>query len=108
MFTVNEVITNVIELLKLRLQLIFVLFLYTHSRIYLQHMKNRNLRVIILLAVISIIGIFIIQSFWFKKAFDLKEKQFNLNVTVALQNTAEALLTYQHLSIPLECMVYQV
>lgn len=71
-------------------------------------MKNRNLRLIILLAAISIIGIFIIQSFWFKKAFDLKEKQFNHNVTSALQNTAEALLNYQHLPIPLESMVYQV
>ena len=71
-------------------------------------MKNKNLRIIVLLAAISIIGIFIIQSFWFKKAFDLKEKQFNHNVTIALQNTAEALLTYQHLPIPLESMVCQV
>jgi len=71
-------------------------------------MKNKNLRIIILLASISIIGIIIMQSFWFKKAFDLKEKQFNHNVTIALQNTAEALLNYQHSPIPLESMVYQV
>lgn len=70
-------------------------------------MKNKNLRIIVLLAIFSIIGIIIIQSYWFKKAFDLKEKQFNHNVTIALQNTAEELLRYQNLPIPLESMVYQ-
>lgn len=70
-------------------------------------MNNKNLRIIILLAICSVIGIIIIQSYWFKKAFDLKEKQFNHNVTIALQNTGEALLNYQHLPVPLESMVYQ-
>jgi two-component system phosphate regulon sensor histidine kinase PhoR len=71
-------------------------------------MKHKNLRIIILLAAISIIGIVIIQTYWFKKAFDLKEKQFNHNVTIALQNVGEALLSYQHLPVPLESMVYQI
>lgn len=71
-------------------------------------MKHKNLRIVILLAAISIIGIVIIQTYWFKKAFDLKEKQFNHNVTIALQNVGEALLSYQHLPVPLESMVYQI
>jgi len=71
-------------------------------------MRNKNLRIIILLATISIIGIVIIQSYWFKKAFDLKDKQFNHNVTIALQNVAESLLSYQNLPVPLESMVYQI
>ena len=71
-------------------------------------MKNKNLRIIVLLAIISVIGIIIIQTYWFKRAFDLKEMQFNHNVSIGLQNTAESLLTYQHLPVPLESMVYQV
>jgi two-component system phosphate regulon sensor histidine kinase PhoR len=71
-------------------------------------MKNKNLRIVILLALLSIIGIIITQTYWFKRAFDLKEKQFNHNVTVALQNTAEELIAHTRMPIPLESLVTEL
>ncbi len=71
-------------------------------------MKHKNVRIVVLLALISIIGIVIMQTYWFKKAFDLKETQFNHNVTLALQSTAEALIEYEKLPVPLEGLVKQL
>ena len=52
---------------------------------------NRNtIRLVIVLAVISIIGISIIQVYWFKQAFDLEEDQFNRDVTSSLHNVANS------------------
>jgi two-component system, OmpR family, phosphate regulon sensor histidine kinase PhoR len=71
-------------------------------------MKHKSVRVVVLLALISIVGLVIAQTYWFKRAFDLKETQFNHNVTLALQSTAEALIEYEKLPIPLEGLVKQL
>ena len=71
-------------------------------------MKHKNLRIIVVLALISIISIVLTQTYWFKKAFDLREKQFNHNVTLALQNTGETLIEYQQLPIPFDGLVTQL
>jgi two-component system phosphate regulon sensor histidine kinase PhoR len=76
--------------------------------IFSQPMKHKNIRVIVVLALISIISIVLTQTYWFTKAFDLREKQFNHNVTIALQNTAEALIEYQKLPVPLDGLVTRV
>ena len=54
---------------------------------------NRNtIRIIIFLAVFSLIGIIATQMFWVKNAYNLQEKQFNDRVHIALSNVTHDLL----------------
>jgi len=55
-------------------------------------MNRRTIRVIILFATISLIGIVATQFFWVKSAYSLEEKQFNERVFVALTNVTHELL----------------
>lgn len=54
----------------------------------LRDMKNRAIRLIFLLALLSSAGIIATQAYWVKRAYDLEEKEFNLNVNNALRNVA--------------------
>ena len=71
-------------------------------------MKNRTIRIITLLAVISIAAIVTLQIFWFRKAFDVREKQFDQNVFTALQNVGEQILIVNHQQIPNSKLVDQL
>jgi two-component system phosphate regulon sensor histidine kinase PhoR len=51
-----------------------------------------TLRIVIILAALSIAGITATQIYWVRKAFDLKENQFNRDVTAALTNVATKIL----------------
>lgn len=70
-------------------------------------MNNKTLRIVSITAILSLIGVFIIQIFWFKKAFDLREKQFNQTVGIALQTVGEFILNMNHQQIPLSPLVNQ-
>lgn len=59
-------------------------------------MKHRTIRIVIVMATFSLIGIILIQIFWFDKAFTLKEKQLNQGIQIALQNVAEKILLYNN------------
>ncbi|HEY9048657.1 MAG TPA: HAMP domain-containing sensor histidine kinase [Ohtaekwangia sp.] len=52
-------------------------------------MKNSTIRLIVILATLSITGITITQLYWVRRAFDLKEAEFERTVTAALYNVAE-------------------
>ncbi len=52
-------------------------------------MRNHNIRFIIALATICIGGIIMTQAYWVRRAFDIKEKQFNQTVVIALKNVSE-------------------
>lgn len=65
-------------------------------------MKNHSIRLIVVIATLSVIGIVMIQTYWLKRAFDLHEKQFDQQVSLALNRVAEELLTYRQLPLPLE------
>ena len=55
---------------------------------------NRNtIRLLLILGFISITGILAVQSYWVKRAFDLKEQQFRQTVMVSLQNVANRIST---------------
>jgi len=71
-------------------------------------MKSKTIRIIVLFAIISVVGIIAIQIFLMQQAFDLKEKQFNQTATIALQNAAEKVLSYDNQQIPLAGLVTQV
>jgi two-component system, OmpR family, phosphate regulon sensor histidine kinase PhoR len=51
--------------------------------------KNSTIRFIIILAALSIIGITITQIYWVRRAFDLKEAEFERTVNTALHNVAQ-------------------
>ncbi|TNF29744.1 MAG: HAMP domain-containing histidine kinase [Bacteroidetes bacterium] len=55
-------------------------------------MTRRTIRTVIALATISIIGLFATQLFWMEKAFDLREREFNDRVNLALRNVAQEIM----------------
>ena len=59
-------------------------------------MKNRTLRLIVVLGIFSVAGIMAVQIFWLKRAFDWEEAQFNHNVNIALKNVADSLVKANH------------
>lgn len=63
-------------------------------------MKRETLRYVLILAIISLAGIITIQTYWFSKAFDLREKQFNQTVTIALRNVSDQMQVYNNRPIP--------
>lgn len=54
-------------------------------------MNRTAFRVLIFLAVVSISGTLVLQLFWMKRAFDIRNQQFDRNVKSALLNINEAL-----------------
>src|SRR5215475_1596433 len=71
-------------------------------------MKNRSLQIVTILAVLAIAGILVLQVFWFRKAFDVGEKQFDQNVFAALQKVGEDILTINNQQIPNSGLVSQL
>jgi len=51
--------------------------------------KNSTIRLIVILATLSIVGITITQIYWIRRAFDLKEAEFERTVSAALYNVAQ-------------------
>lgn len=51
-------------------------------------MNRQAIRIVVLLATFSIAGIIVTQIFWMRKAFDMKEKEFNDRVNIALLDVA--------------------
>lgn len=56
-------------------------------------MNSKTIRIIILFAVVSLIGMIATQIFWVKNAYNLEEKQFNDRVHIALTNVTRELLS---------------
>ncbi|MEX2234653.1 MAG: HAMP domain-containing sensor histidine kinase [Cyclobacteriaceae bacterium] len=53
-------------------------------------MKNKNLRGVILFGTAVLTGLFLVQVYWFRKAFDVAEKQFDHSVQIALMRVADS------------------
>ncbi|HTB33109.1 MAG TPA: HAMP domain-containing sensor histidine kinase [Bacteroidia bacterium] len=71
-------------------------------------MRKNTIRYITLLGAISMAGIILIQIYWVRKAFDLKEKQFNQTIQIALRNVAEKMAQYGQFSLPSTDLINQV
>ncbi len=54
-------------------------------------MKNSQVRFVVLLGVVAILGIVSVQVYWLRKAYDIKERQFNETIHTALHKVAENL-----------------
>jgi two-component system, OmpR family, phosphate regulon sensor histidine kinase PhoR len=55
-------------------------------------MNQKVIRKLIILAVVALTGLLTIQVFWFKKAYDLRQRQFEEKANLALRFTANRLL----------------
>lgn len=71
-------------------------------------MSRNTLRTIIVLAVISIGGTIFTQVYWVRKAFDLKENQFNHDVQAALIQVANQIIQINKTPTPRNNPVTQV
>ena len=65
-------------------------------------MNKRFFITVIVLATIGLIGITFIQFFWFQKALQLKEHQFNNQVQIVLKGTVNRLFVRQTTYVPSE------
>ncbi|HYC84460.1 MAG TPA: HAMP domain-containing sensor histidine kinase [Chryseosolibacter sp.] len=52
-------------------------------------MKNKHLSTIIVFGSFVLAGLIVVQYYWFKKAFDVSERQFDHSVQVALKKVAD-------------------
>ena len=71
-------------------------------------MSRITLRIIIILAAISIAGITVTQIYWVRKAFDLKENQFNRDVQSALRAVADRIYEINKTQSPANSPVEQL
>ncbi|MDH5380235.1 MAG: HAMP domain-containing histidine kinase [Cyclobacteriaceae bacterium] len=63
-------------------------------------MKRNTFRFVIILATFSIVGISIIQVYWFRRAFDLEDQRFNREVVSALHNVAGQFFELNKAAVP--------
>ncbi len=70
-------------------------------------MSRFTLRIVIALAALSIVGITATQIYWVRKAFDLKENQFNEDVNLALENVASRIYDINKTPLPANSLVDQ-
>ncbi|MBX2961598.1 MAG: HAMP domain-containing histidine kinase [Cyclobacteriaceae bacterium] len=71
-------------------------------------MKSSTIRFIVVLATISIMGISITQIYWVKRAFGLKEAEFDRQVNTALFNVASQIFSINNTSSPANNPVKQI
>jgi two-component system phosphate regulon sensor histidine kinase PhoR len=70
--------------------------------------KNSTIRLVVLLAALCIVGITITQIYWVRRAFDLKEAEFERTVSTALYNVAQRIFEMNHTPSPAVNPVKQV
>lgn len=63
-------------------------------------MKSSTIRYIVVLATLCIVGITITQGYWVKRAFDLKEAEFERQVNTALINVAQQIFSFSNSPAP--------
>ena len=61
-------------------------------------MNRNNIRLVIFLGAICVVGITITQIYWVKKVFDITETQFDVNVSLGLKNVADSVAYENHLA----------
>jgi two-component system, OmpR family, phosphate regulon sensor histidine kinase PhoR len=70
--------------------------------------KSSTIRLIVVMATLSILGIAITQIYWVSRAFDLKETEFDRQVNTALYNVASQIFTINNTPSPANNPVKQL
>lgn len=63
-------------------------------------MKKYILLIIIVVTSFALLGSVVIQFYWVKKGYHLKEEQFDNSITIALKTVVNELLNYQNTQVP--------
>lgn len=63
-------------------------------------MKSATIRLIVILALLACAGIIITQVFWVRRAYELQEREFELNVSIALRNVASDVMRLKQTQVP--------
>ena len=71
-------------------------------------MKSSAIRSIIILATLCIVGITFTQIYWVRRAFDLKEGEFNRTVNAALYNVAQEIYEINKTPSPANNPIHQL
>lgn len=71
-------------------------------------MKSSNIRILVVLAIITLIGIVSTQVYWLNRAIDQQDQVFTHNVQVALRNVVESLCEANGKAIPDDNPIEQV
>lgn len=71
-------------------------------------MKSSTIRLIVILGALCIVGITITQLYWVRRAFDLKEQEFERTVNAALFNVANQIFTINNTPSPAANPVKQI
>lgn len=78
------------------------------NTLYLCKVSRTTLRIVIILAAISIVGITVTQLYWVRRALDIRENQFNRDVNTALRNVATKIFEINQTPSPANNPVTQV
>ncbi|MGL4630847.1 MAG: sensor histidine kinase [Leadbetterella sp.] len=62
-------------------------------------MSRNTIRFVLILGILAVIGMFSIQIYWVKKAFDLKNQQFRQSVTISLRNVANQIAKAYNMAV---------
>ncbi len=65
-------------------------------------MKQNQIRFVVLLGAISIIGSIVVQGYFLQKSWTLKEKELHQTITIGLRQVAEKMCKLNHTAIPLD------
>ncbi len=71
-------------------------------------MKNSQIRLVVVLGVVAILGIIAVQTYWLRKAYDIKQRQINESIHIALQEVAENMANISETQLPNQDVVRQV
>ncbi len=71
-------------------------------------MKGSTIRLVVILATLSIVGITFTQIYWVKRAFNLKEAEFDRSVNAALYNVAHQIFEIRNTPSPANNPVKQL
>lgn len=71
-------------------------------------MKSSNIRILVVLAIVTLIGIVSTQVYWLNRAIDQQDQVFTHNVQVALRNVVQSLCEANGKTIPNDNPIEQV
>ncbi len=70
-------------------------------------MSRKKIRIITVLATLSLVGLLAVQLTWLNKAYSLEEKEFNFSVQVALNSVSQQLVGEAGLKQNLPSAIYR-
>lgn len=63
-------------------------------------MKDRNIRLFLVLGTLTLISIVVLQSYWLIKSWHIKDQEFDISVNIALTNVALGVAKYNEAALP--------